>query len=114
MIHERIQGWKQKLSNLVTRRISLLRAGLAGRQGFEPRYADPESAVLPLNDLPALVRSPPEWYGESRFGAVSNHSTTCARKLHNPGRRKNVRGNPLAVRRSRATIPRRARACAPP
>src|SRR6185437_17133704 len=27
--------------------------GLAGRQGFEPRYADPESAVLPLDDLPA-------------------------------------------------------------
>src|SRR5277367_4000623 len=26
---------------------------LAGRQGFEPRYADPESAVLPLDDLPA-------------------------------------------------------------
>ena len=25
---------------------------LAGRQGFEPRYADPESAVLPLDDLP--------------------------------------------------------------
>lgn len=35
---------------------------VAGRQGFEPRYADPESAVLPLNDLPAgrsrLYRSP--------------------------------------------------------
>src|ERR1700722_5490664 len=26
---------------------------LAGRQGLEPRYADPESAVLPLDDLPA-------------------------------------------------------------
>src|SRR6516162_3192932 len=26
---------------------------MAGRQGFEPRYADPESAVLPLDDLPA-------------------------------------------------------------
>jgi hypothetical protein len=25
---------------------------MAGRQGFEPRYADPESAVLPLDDLP--------------------------------------------------------------
>ncbi len=25
---------------------------VAGRQGFEPRYADPESAVLPLDDLP--------------------------------------------------------------
>ncbi len=28
---------------------------LAGRQGFEPRYADPESAVLPLDDLPTGV-----------------------------------------------------------
>jgi hypothetical protein len=26
---------------------------LAGRQGLEPRYADPESAVFPLDDLPA-------------------------------------------------------------
>jgi hypothetical protein len=26
---------------------------VAGRQGLEPRYADPESAVLPLDDLPA-------------------------------------------------------------
>ena len=25
-------------------------AGLAAPQGFEPRYADPESAVLPLNE----------------------------------------------------------------
>src|ERR1051325_4122578 len=28
---------------------------LAGRQGVEPRYAGPEPAVLPLNDLPAWV-----------------------------------------------------------
>jgi hypothetical protein len=27
---------------------------MAGRQGFEPRYADPESAVLPLDDLPVI------------------------------------------------------------
>ena len=25
---------------------------MAGRQGLEPRYAEPESAVLPLDDLP--------------------------------------------------------------
>ena len=25
---------------------------MAGTQGFEPRYADPESAVLPLDDVP--------------------------------------------------------------
>jgi hypothetical protein len=31
------------------------RESLAGRQGLEPRYADPESAVLPLDDLPSSV-----------------------------------------------------------
>src|SRR5215831_21318778 len=29
---------------------------LAAPQGFEPRYADPESAVLPLNEGAAIVR----------------------------------------------------------
>src|SRR5688500_20307552 len=29
------------------------RAGLAGRQGLEPRFIGPEPIVLPLNDLPA-------------------------------------------------------------
>jgi hypothetical protein len=28
-------------------------SGLAGRQGFEPRYHGPEPCVLPLDDLPA-------------------------------------------------------------
>jgi hypothetical protein len=28
---------------------------ITGRQGFEPRYADPESAVLPLDDLPIII-----------------------------------------------------------
>src|SRR5205823_4339894 len=28
---------------------------MAGRQGLEPRYADPESAVLPLDDLPEFA-----------------------------------------------------------
>ena len=31
-------------------RISKLLRKLAAPQGFEPRYADPESAVLPLNE----------------------------------------------------------------
>src|SRR5439155_12681000 len=30
---------------------------MAGRQGLEPRYADPESAVLPLDDLPDTIDS---------------------------------------------------------
>ena len=32
--------------------------GMAAPQGFEPRYADPESAVLPLNEGAALVKKP--------------------------------------------------------
>ena len=32
--------------------VNLSPRSLAGRQGLEPRYADPESAVLPLDDLP--------------------------------------------------------------
>ena len=30
---------------------------VAGTQGFEPRYADPESAVLPLDDVPTVTLS---------------------------------------------------------
>lgn len=29
---------------------------MAGGQGFEPRLADPESAVLPLDDPPAEAK----------------------------------------------------------
>ena len=32
-------------------------AELAAPQGFEPRYADPESAVLPLNEGAALAQA---------------------------------------------------------
>src|SRR5712671_2623733 len=43
--------------------------GMAGRQGLEPRYADPESAVLPLDDLPDSVsfyhRLPPQPFAAS-------------------------------------------------
>ena len=27
---------------------------MAGKQGFEPRFHDPESCVLPLDDFPAV------------------------------------------------------------
>src|SRR5580693_6898296 len=47
---------------------------LAGRQGFEPRYADPESAVLPLDDLPARRQPHSE---RSRRGCVKHYLTTC-------------------------------------
>src|ERR1700684_3543317 len=30
---------------------------LAGTQGFEPRYAAPEAAVLPLDDVPTVLHS---------------------------------------------------------
>jgi hypothetical protein len=29
----------------------------AGVQGFEPQLADPESAVLPLNDTPMIIQA---------------------------------------------------------
>ncbi len=35
----------------------VLKSQLAGRQGLEPRYADPESAVLPLDDLPMVLNA---------------------------------------------------------
>ena len=35
-------------------RFSKLLRNLAAPQGFEPRYADPESAVLPLNEGAAM------------------------------------------------------------
>ena len=34
------------------------RGYLAAPQGFEPRYADPESAVLPLNEGAASLEDP--------------------------------------------------------
>ncbi len=34
---------------------------LAGVQGFEPRSADPESAVLPLNDTPIHAQQRPSY-----------------------------------------------------
>ena len=44
---------------------------LAAPQGFEPRYADPESAVLPLNEGAVIVQSsvslaPPDSMIESK------------------------------------------------
>ena len=32
--------------------------GVAGTQGFEPRYAAPEAAVLPLDDVPIKAETP--------------------------------------------------------
>jgi tRNA (mo5U34)-methyltransferase len=47
---------------------------MAGRQGFEPRYADPESAVLPLDDLPTclliLANSPSKIISQAAPGAA--------------------------------------------
>ena len=44
-----------KLQERIGRFRASPRESLAGRQGLEPRYADPESAVLPLDDLPDSV-----------------------------------------------------------
>ena len=35
--------------------------GVAGTQGFEPRYAAPEAAVLPLDDVPPTEFSLPKF-----------------------------------------------------
>ena len=40
--------------------------GMAGTQGFEPRYAAPEAAVLPLDDVP--IRAKPYF---TRHGAAN-------------------------------------------
>ena len=46
---------------------------MAGRQGLEPRYADPESAVLPLDDLPEvlILASGPAGFSRERPSAAS-------------------------------------------
>ena len=51
---------------------------LAGRQGFEPRYADPESAVLPLDDLPARRQPRSERSRRECVDHYNYYSTTCA------------------------------------
>jgi hypothetical protein len=49
-----------------------MRKNLAAPQGFEPRYADPESAVLPLNEGAVLIEvgrrsgGPHRFYGPER------------------------------------------------
>ena len=45
-IEPRTDGLKARYST------TELRVQLAGRQGFEPQYAESKSAVLPLDDLP--------------------------------------------------------------
>ena len=47
---------------------------LAGRLGFEPRYADPESAVLPLDDLPMQL----EFYHKLRQKVAGGKITQMA------------------------------------
>ena len=50
---------------------------LAGRLGFEPRYADPESAVLPLDDLPIKSGFIPAFAGTTvaPFGLCASRQT---------------------------------------
>ena len=49
---------------------------MAGRQGFEPRYADPESAVLPLDDLPVG-----QSYRLKRVGGCLSRSLISGRRV---------------------------------
>src|SRR2546430_13065789 len=54
------------------------RRSLAGRQGFEPRFAGPEPAVLPLNDLPAMSCAQgcaPRWAIDATRGQTPRSSS---------------------------------------
>jgi len=64
-------------------RIVLADVRLAAPQGFEPRYADPESAVLPLNEgAVASLSNEPEWRSNMKVGirfSRSQEQTPCAK-----------------------------------
>ena len=60
----RVQGMYMMNNDLV----------LAAPQGFEPRYADPESAVLPLNEGATTVLWP---IGTDPRGWPKAHNPTC-------------------------------------
>ena len=51
---------------------------LAAPQGFEPRYADPESAVLPLNEGAAVLAG--NHSGSSILWAVGMPVNFCPRR----------------------------------
>ncbi len=84
MVELHFKHWdrlKNKRSHRASRRIRTGSSGcwnerpgfksMAGRQGFEPRYADPESAVLPLDDLP--TRAVCAQHNGSAKGALFYH-----------------------------------------
>jgi hypothetical protein len=57
--------------------------GLAGRQGLEPRYAAPEAAVLPLDDLPMGIQ--PQYNKARRVGrCVSGDQGRCNTRCQKP------------------------------
>jgi hypothetical protein len=45
------QGYLMSCKLLIIKKVSRV----AGKQGFEPRFHDPESCVLPLDDFPAAA-----------------------------------------------------------
>ena len=57
----------------------MLDSKLAAPQGFEPRYADPESAVLPLNEGAATVM--PGWFTPLSAWAPAERRTGRANRL---------------------------------
>ena len=86
-------------------------AELAAPQGFEPRYAAPEAAVLPLNEgatsaIQAILQ--PRWPGQAERPALNTNSLIIrtiflAVKL---GRRAQIRNNPACQRSARVTFAR--------
>lgn len=53
MIENEVENCKQFIDVIKRKMPAILRAfWVAGMQGFEPRLMDPESTVLPLDDIP--------------------------------------------------------------
>src|SRR5436309_14168429 len=77
----------------------ILRGGLrnvAGRQGFEPRFAGSEPAVLPLNDLPAM---------RGARGPHADEGHRCYTPTNAKVKKRIPRQIPLSVAQSRAMLP---------
>ena len=76
---------------------------LVASQGFEPQYAESESAVLPLNDE-ATSESPRLGFSGSGPGRVPDHKPTCSSyrdraagvNLHSPSIVNSILFNPHA------------------
>jgi hypothetical protein len=64
--------------------------GVAGKQGFEPRFHDPESCVLPLDDFPAgslIIIDIPRFFNQFRVPEEKGIGYFFVfRERYNPGK----------------------------